>query len=128
MNSIIVISLCFVIAGYFKALADNEVASNRVAKTWLNKWQLQKGQPIPSTKAPAYYFGLYKPKYVEAFAYSSTLLVSFTDNWHLYNGCLLYALSVAAAYQFSNVFLMVLIYAFALKTILSLTFQIFFKR
>ena len=44
-----------------------------------NKW---KEGYIKSAKRKWYYLWIYKPKYEEAFPYSSTLLVGFTDGWH----------------------------------------------
>lgn len=53
------------------------------AKTWQNKYAKDsEGNLIPENKSPWYYLGLYKPKYKEAFPFSSTALVSFTDPWH----------------------------------------------
>ncbi len=44
-----------------------------------NKWK----QPlVESSVKPFYYLGIYRPKYVESFPYSSTILVSLTDSWH----------------------------------------------
>lgn len=53
------------------------------AETWKNKYAKdQEGALIPISKSPGYYLGLYTPAYKEAFPYSSTALVSFTDPWH----------------------------------------------
>ena len=49
--------------------------------SWKNKYDLTTCQ----TKAPWYYLNLYTPKYKEAFPYSTTILVAFTDAWHLTN-------------------------------------------
>ena len=38
---------------------------------------------IESKQAPWYYLYIYKPKYIEAFPYSSTFLVFLTQGWHL---------------------------------------------
>lgn len=114
------------LAGYFKARADNEVRQNRIAHTWLNKWKLYNGKPVKAIEAPKYYFGLYKPAFVEAFPFSSTLLVSFTDNWHLYNSLMLYSLCIATAWHMVGPFVLVLAYAVALKILLNLVFQLFF--
>lgn len=53
------------------------------AKTWRNKYAKdQEGALIPISKSPGYYLGLYTPAYKEAFPFSSTALVAFTDPWH----------------------------------------------
>lgn len=53
------------------------------AKTWENKYAKDsEGALLPLSKSPWYYLGLYKPAYKEAFPFSSTALVSFTDPWH----------------------------------------------
>lgn len=52
--------------------------------SWKNKWALTPTKGIVRNyKRPWYYLGLYKPKYIERFPYSSTLLVSLTDGWHM---------------------------------------------
>lgn len=49
-------------------------------KSWINKYQ----QPLTSYKKRWYYFGIITPKFKEAFPFSSTLFVSLTDGWHLF--------------------------------------------
>ncbi len=52
---------------------------------WKNKWKKdERGEPIPCIKSPWYYLGVYKPKYVERFVFSSTFLVWLTDAEHLF--------------------------------------------
>jgi len=48
-------------------------------KSWLNKYSTTEKKG----KNYWYYLGLYKPKYPEAFSFSTTLLVGFTDGFHL---------------------------------------------
>lgn len=49
-----------------------------VKQSWKNKWKW----PLEPYKS-WYYLGLYRPRYKENFAYSSTFLVWATDAWHL---------------------------------------------
>lgn len=47
--------------------------------SWMNKWKVL----LPYKKSPWYYLGLHTPEFQERFPYSSTILVGFTDIWHL---------------------------------------------
>ena len=55
--------------------------------SWNNKWKVKSlNNPIPNTfgwRKHWWYLNLYKPAYVERFPFSSTMLVSLTDGWHL---------------------------------------------
>lgn len=42
-----------------------------------------------------YYFGLYKPKFKEAFPYSTTALVWMTDSWHFFQMIMFSSLQLA---------------------------------
>lgn len=54
-------------------------------KTWRNKYKKDsEGNLFLESKSPWYYLGLYRPKYVEKFPFSTTLLVWLTDPWHKY--------------------------------------------
>jgi len=50
-----------------------------VRQSWKNQWK----QPLQPCTKYWWYFGLYRPKYQENFPYSTTMLVMFTDAWHL---------------------------------------------
>jgi len=74
------IAFLLFLAGVFDGKMDYIKLYSLDRTTWVNKYA--KGE-IPYIKK-WYYFGLHTPKYAEAFAFSSTVLVSFTDKWHLY--------------------------------------------
>jgi len=61
---------------------DNWFYKWAASGSWLIKWKLKDGKPIPNTKRLWYYLWLYKPDNKERFFYSSTFLVMFTDGWH----------------------------------------------
>jgi len=52
--------------------------------SWINKYKFVDGDIIIDGKHKWYYFGLFKPDYVEKFPYSTTALVFITDAWHLF--------------------------------------------
>lgn len=80
--------ILFLITGFFNGVMDHlqfHDSGDNPVNTWKNKYKKDsEGNPIKPTKAPWYYFGFYAPVYVEAFPFSSTLLVSITDPWHRY--------------------------------------------
>ena len=75
-------------AGFFNGLMDHlqfHDSEYNPANTWKAKYKNDaEGNLIKSEKSPWYYLGLYSPKYVEAFPFSSTALVALTDPWHKY--------------------------------------------
>jgi len=86
--------------GYFKAKADSVAhKSDSINENWYKKWARSKENYCPinniEKKQKWYYFGtkyhhwwylgFFKPKYIERFPYSSTILVFLTDRWHWYN-------------------------------------------
>lgn len=83
---LILVSMLLMLAGYFNGVMDHlqfHDSEYDPANTWKNKYRLDsESNPIPSKNKPWYYFWLYRPAYIEAFAYSSTFLVGFTDPWH----------------------------------------------
>jgi hypothetical protein len=84
--NITIIGVIVVLAGLFNGQMDHLTFHNSEydpANTWRNKYAKDsEGNLIPETKSPWYYLGLYKPEYKEAFAFSSTALISLTDPWH----------------------------------------------
>jgi hypothetical protein len=82
----IYIALGLILLGViFDAYQDDEVRDNQPNKTWVNKYAKDnKGKPIKYNGNAWWYFGLYKPTYKERFPFSTTWLVTWTDNWHLY--------------------------------------------
>ena len=96
--------ILMVVAGAFNAVMDkiaftfsssifkdlNPMFWN-VSQSWKNQW---KWPLVPFTGW--WYFGLYKPKYQEHFPYSTTMLVMFTDAWHLAKALMLLCVMLAA--------------------------------
>lgn len=85
-ENIILSALLVLIAGYFNGTMDHLMfhdSEYSPANTWKAKYKKDsEGNLIPANKSPWYYLGLYTPKYVEAFPFSTTMLVAFTDQWH----------------------------------------------
>ncbi len=81
-------TILLIVAGYFNGLMDRlmfHVSDYSPSNTWKAKYKKDsEGNLIPTTKRPWYYLGLYKPQYIEAFPFSTTILVGFTDPWHRY--------------------------------------------
>lgn len=76
-------ALFLILSGIGKFISDEEVKTDRVLKTWKNKYKKnENGSLITNEKSPWYYFGIYSPNYKEQFPLSTTLLVVFTDRWH----------------------------------------------
>lgn len=84
--------ILLVLAGITKAFMDLSSESNLPFKgsyfskgiSWKNKWKLKDSKLILAIKGDNWwYLGIIKPKYKEKFPFSSTILVSLTDFWHL---------------------------------------------
>jgi len=120
--------LMLVVYGWAKKVSDKEVTSGNVKDTWLYKYALTlSGNPARLTKLPWYYFRVYKPKYEEAFPFSSTLLVALTDKWHFHNSIQIWAMAAGMgvlAYGFSCMALAAIV---AVKVIVGVTFEILYK-
>lgn len=124
MISLIII---LILAGFFKALQDNEVRKGRVNKTWKNKWALQGMQVTIKYKPVWYYFGIYKPAFKERFPFSSTILVWVTDKWHLYGGLKDSLLIIAISIGLHNYTIETLYTFLGLKALMLITFNLKFK-
>jgi len=97
--------------------------------SWRNKWKLNYlCSPMVTLKTPWYYFGIYKLEFVEKFPYSSTLLVSFTDAWHMFKSIKLNSIFIAFAIVTTDVPLYT-VYIFLINRILyGLIFEYTFKK
>lgn len=92
---------CFLIilASFFKGKMDF-VLFRTNNSGWKNKWKLgPTGKLLRYNEKHWYYFGFY-PYYKERFPYSSTILVCFTDHWHMYQFLFLRCIYLAISIQF----------------------------
>lgn len=83
----IVFALVF-LSGIFNGRMDHIKEFQLDKNSWTNKWKLNSVGQTYKYVDRWYYFGLHKPEYVEAFPYSSTILVFTTDSWHLNKWCM----------------------------------------
>lgn len=77
----IIILLSLAVVAVCKAYADILEEKGDKDYTWHSKYDYK----TPVLKNHWWYFGLYTPTFNERFPFSSTLLVSLTDNWHMVN-------------------------------------------
>ena len=65
---------------------DNSIFKNRTPNFWNPKksWVNKYSQPLEPYRKKWYYFGIVTPKFKESFPFSTTILVSLTDAWHLF--------------------------------------------
>ena len=80
--SLVVMFISGVFMGFMDLNAHGKLGS-KPDDTWRNKYK----HPIKETKSRGqhwWYFGIYKPSFVEKFPFSSTLLVWMSDDWHKY--------------------------------------------
>jgi len=99
-------------------------------RSWKKKWKLNSSetQPIPNDKKPWYYLGLYKPKYVERFPYSSTVLVSYTDGWHFLQLIQFTIIQLALAIAVGNSLFSIAILFMLFKVTFSVVFEMTYKQ
>lgn len=107
-----IVSLFVIGAAAFKGMMD-EVAFDPLFKDlWKSKWKLtDEGNLILNTSKKWYHFGL-NPKYIEAFPYSSTLLVFLTDVWHMSQFLMLRCFYIAIGYSITDSILYTALLAF----------------
>ena len=77
MTSLLIIIASWFVAGYFSSRMDKQNILMRA--TWRKKYST----PLKPYKG-WWYFGIIRPSHHERFPFSSTILVGFTDKWHLY--------------------------------------------
>lgn len=133
---ILAIIVIMMVVGFINALKDIS-AINRFKKDWWNKgrsWKMKwkindrESYPLINEKRPIYYLGLYKPKYIEKFPYSSTILVSFTDGWHLLQLIQFSILQLTLAVLISENFIETLLNFIVIKTVFSIVFELTYKK
>jgi len=140
----IIVLVLFVVAGISNAICDTLMFRYEDSvfkkwktwnpnKSWLNKWEMidRYVGPFKCTSNPWYYLWLYRPKYIERFPYSSTVLVFLTDPWHFFKFVMLtcfessVVLIVLEFTDFKNVWLFALGVT-ALKVVRGLAFTLVF--
>lgn len=85
-----IIAFLVFVAGYLNGWMDWIKSKKLDVESWKRKWKwfpvFKNGDGYTKSRDPYkkkwYYFGLHKPDYIEAYAYSSTILVFLTDSWH----------------------------------------------
>ena len=121
--------LLIAFAGFWNAKMDDCQFHNPECRdNWKAKWELtETGNLISLNKAPWYYFKLHQPKYKEAFPFSSTALVAFTDDWHRYQFFFLTCF-VLAIVSFRKAWYWVgnLYWFIGLRILFGLSFEFFF--
>ena len=129
----LIVSLICVV-GIINALLDSSALDrfkNRwwnKSNSWKNKWKLVNGELVKSKTSPWYYLHLYTPMYIERFPYSSTILVSYTDGWHLLKNLQYSIIFFIISMLYYNTFIEILISFICLKIIFSLSFEILYKK
>jgi hypothetical protein len=121
--------LFFVVYGLAKACSDGEVRNGNVLVTWKNKWLLGLGgEPVPCSYVPWYYFGLYKPEFIERFMYSSTLLTFLTDKWHRCNALMNNSMSLCAGFLLAGFTFKAILLSLFFRVVAGVIFEIKFKK
>ena len=132
-NKWIITAFILAAAGMVNAIKDKS-ALNQLKLPWWNKeeswkrkWKIRKYGASAvriSVKKPWYYLGLYKPKYIERFPYSSTIFVFLTDGWHLMQFIQFKLLFTALMYHTFDVWYEILLGVMVCSTIFSLSFTL----
>lgn len=105
-----------VFAGVTKGFLDYYADSGIKEKEWKNKYKVTIHGDLVKTEDVNHwwYLGMYKPKYAEKFPLSTTLLVAFTDKWHLAQLIMLRFFYLAVSVGISNSLLCTLFLSFIL--------------
>ena len=135
MITYIIITIITILVGIVNALKDSS-ALNRFKtdwwnkeKSWKRKWLVDKqtGMLSLNNKRLWYYIGIYKPKYIERFPYSSTILVWCTDGWHLLQQVQFSLVFLGKSIILFNDPLNILISFILMKVIFSISFEVVYK-
>jgi len=120
MITLIFIVVCLAAAGYFKGRLDAIADTGKKTDQWKNKYEMTEyGNLIPTEKKNHWwYFGLYKPNYAEKFPFSSTALVSVTDDWHMNQFIMYRFIYLAISFAASHGILMTISLAFVVFPII----------
>jgi len=96
--------------------------------SWYMKWKMTDfGTIIPNTKRKWYYLWVYKPKYVEEFIWSSTILVFTTDAWHMAKSIRLNSIFLALALSLDLSVIDSVIAFVILRMVYGVIFELFFS-
>jgi hypothetical protein len=114
MITFIFIFISLIIAGYFKGRLDAIADSGKKSSDWRNKYLLDDKGYLVSTekKNHWWYFGIYKPSFAEKFPFSTTALVSLTDDWHFTQFTMYRFLYLAMSFGFTKSIIMILLLTF----------------
>lgn len=123
-------------AGYSNGWMDWIKFKKLDHEEWKNKWYQKHVKSLEGytyqlvglSKSPWYYFGWHTPKFKERFAYSSTILVFITDQWHAFKWLTFFyyelALSSVIVYYEGLAWWFVIIGIIILKTVRGLGFTL----
>lgn len=139
MLDMFIIIIFTILIGFINALKDSS-ALGRFNTDWWNKniswkmkWKIDKTtysdkMPLPNNKKPWYYLGMHKPMYIERFPYSSTILVSFTDGWHLLQNIQFSLIFLGKSILLFDSLLNIVISFIVMKTVFSITFELVYRK
>lgn len=86
--TISILAILVFLSGLFNGRMDHIKEFQLDKNSYLKKWKLDNEGKEQPYIVRSYYFGLHTPEYVEAFPYSSTMLVFTTDPWHRNKWCM----------------------------------------
>jgi hypothetical protein len=100
---------------------------------WKMQWYEKPGMIpylalIGSIKSPWYYFGLYTPKYVERFPFSSTVMVFTTDGWHFIKWLMFTITEINILWRFNLNWWQMIVGILILKTVRGIGFFLMFNK
>ena len=136
MLNIILIYCITVLIGIVNALKDSS-ALNKFEREWWNKgrswkkvWKLNesRSKPLLNDIRPWYYLKIYKPKYIEKFPYSSTVLLGFTDGWHLLQNIQFTLIFLGKAILLFDGLINIVLAFIVMKTLFSISFEVVYKK
>lgn len=120
------------LAGIAKGFLDYYADSGIKGKEWRNKWKnIHEGWTKTDLRRYHWwYFGLYTPQWhKEKFPFSSTILVAFTDKWHLAQLVMLRFFYLAIAINVTGNLPYILAYSFIIfPIILGIPFEITYTK
>lgn len=80
--SVLLLSISMIAKGLMDKSGANKFKGRSVFKNRSESWSNKYTYPLVHGYKHWYYFGIFNPKYKEAFPYSTTLFVALTDYWH----------------------------------------------